>query len=112
MSQWHAQIKNDPRWHAARAACLDRDGHACVDCGTTEHLEADHLVPLSVVLADPDTEHLAFDLDNLATRCGPRANGCNQRRGAALDQAGPVRQTWVHAGYPEVVAVVDAGRVF
>lgn len=107
MSQHHQLIKNDPRWKEARQACFERDGWACVDCGTTEDLQADHdRVPLSVCLADPELEHLAYDVDNLATRCGPKANGCNQRKGDQLDQAATVRQLWVNAAYPEVAAVL------
>lgn len=99
MSRHHAAIKNDPRWHAARAEVFDRDGYACVDCGTGEDLQADHVVELHL---DPDNLELALDPDNLVTRCGP----CNR----AKHHAGTtqVRQPWVNPRYPEVAALIGA----
>lgn len=106
MSAHHQLIKNDPRWHAARRDCFDRDDWTCVDypttgCLGTEQLEADHIVPLSVVMADEATEHLAFDLDNLATRCKP----CNGRKSDTQDNA-LVRGAWVNPKYAEQLAGV------
>lgn len=54
-----------------RYRVFQRDGHACLICGTTERLTLDHIVPFSK--GGPDTE------DNLRTLC----LRCNIRRGAA-----------------------------
>lgn len=105
MSRHHQTIKNDPRWKAARLACLDRDGHTCRDCGATaedltdapreDQLQADHIEELATA---PD---LAFEVDNLATRCGP----CNRAR----HHAGPVavRRHWTSPKYAQ--ALTTAG---
>lgn len=69
MSRHHGQIKNDPRWKAARAAVLERDGYACRECGTTEQLEVHHIIPLEECLVTAPA--LAFDPDNLVTLCRP-----------------------------------------
>lgn len=59
------------RWQALRHEILERDGWACVDCGTrTGRLEVDHVKP---VKHRPD---LAFDRGNLATRC----SSCHARK--------------------------------
>lgn len=62
MSKHHDRIKNDPRWLAARAAAVERDGRACLRCGSEHRLEVNHIVRL----ADGGE---AFDLDNLETLC-------------------------------------------
>lgn len=55
-----------------RLAVYERDGHACLHCGTTERLSLDHIHPHS--LGGPDT------IDNLQTLCRP----CNSRKGARV----------------------------
>ena len=70
MSRWHAAIRNDPRYHAFRAAVLERDEYRCQACGSESQLEADHVVPLAHG-GDP------FDPDNGRTLCKP----CNGKRG-------------------------------
>ena len=59
-------------WREAGAAgvrqqVLDRDG-ACVDCGSTEDLEVDHLIPVS--------QGGKTEPENQATRCAD----CHRRR--------------------------------
>lgn len=49
------------RWDKLRLRTLARDGGRCVDCGSTDDLEADHVVPR----AQGGSNQLA----NLATRC-------------------------------------------
>ena len=102
MSRHHQQIKNDPRWKAARAACFARDDYTCVDCGTTEDLQADHLLELA---EHPD---LAFEVDNLATRCGE----CNRRRYHANTEKGAARSEWASPRFPELLAVIERARSF
>lgn len=56
-----------------RLATFERDGFACVQCGSTENLERDHVVP---VAADgPNT------LENSQTLC----RSCNRRKGATVE---------------------------
>lgn len=52
-----------------RREVLERDGHRCVECGATETLSLDHIVPYSH--GGPDT------VENLRVLCRP----CNSRKG-------------------------------
>ena len=98
MSQHHQRIKNDPRWKAARLACLERDDFTCVDCGVTseelegapleDQLQADHIEELALA------PELALELDNLATRCGQ----CNRKR-HLMGNAGAKRLHWISPKY-------------
>lgn len=101
MSQHHELIKNKPEWKAARQACLERDAWTCVNCEATEGLEVDHIIPLSVVLADEATAYLATDLDNLQTLCGP----CNKAKAAKQENV-IVRQAWVNPSYAELIPIL------
>ncbi len=97
MSKHHAAIKNDPRWKAARAECLDRDDHACVWCGSEDQLEADHVLE---VHTHPE---LAFEVDNLRTLCRP----CHIERGRQGSAgAGMARAEWINPRYADVLAPV------
>lgn len=53
-----------------RREMLERDGHQCRYCDSTEDLTADHIIPVS--RGGPTT------IENLATACRP----CNSRKGA------------------------------
>lgn len=55
-----------------RKAVLDRDGNACLHCGTPEGLQMDHIFPWS--------RGGATSYDNLQTLCGP----CNRAKGARI----------------------------
>lgn len=57
---------------ALRLAVYERDGFACLHCGTTERLSLDHIYPYS--LGGRET------LDNLQTLC----RSCNSRKGAKV----------------------------
>lgn len=89
MSQHHQQIKNDPRWKAARAACLERDDYMCVidGCGETEGLEADHIEDLATA------PELAFELENLQTLCRPHHIAKGRERLVLT------RNTWINPRY-------------
>jgi 5-methylcytosine-specific restriction endonuclease McrA len=45
-----------------RRRVLNRDGHRCVDCGSTDDLRACHLIPLS--------QGGGYNTDEGVTRCG------------------------------------------
>lgn len=55
-----------------RVAVWQRDGGRCVECGSQEELEFDHIIPR--VMGGGDTER------NLQLLCGP----CNRRKGGTL----------------------------
>lgn len=101
MSQHHARIKNDPRWKAARAECLERDGYTCQDrgprCLVTEQLEADHVLPLA------EYPELAFEVENLRTLCRP----CHQDKGQAGTTA-LSRFEWVNDRYNDLAELLAA----
>jgi 5-methylcytosine-specific restriction endonuclease McrA len=61
--EWRKQI---------RPAVLERDGHRCVDCGSTENLQADFI---------PSGVHTR-NLDDYATRCA----ACHTRKTVAQSQ--------------------------
>lgn len=93
MSKHHDRIKNDPRWKQARADCLARDEYRCVQCGSEEELEADHILELALY---PD---LAFDVDNLRTLCRP----CHELRTRGIGETAPERMEWVNPKYADAL---------
>lgn len=101
MSQHHHKIKNDPRWHEAKRQCHERDGWACVRCGSTDRLQADHIVRLS------EAPELAFDVDNLQTLCGTPITGCHQAKEKEYDDRTEIRVEWINPKYPELGFVIE-----
>lgn len=95
MSKHHAAIKNDPRWKAAKQECHERDGWACVVCGESEGIEADHIYRLS------EYPELAFDVDNLQTLCK-----LHHQEKELNDQSKVIRNTWVNPSYPELIDLI------
>lgn len=104
MSKYHEAIKNDPRWHQARAACFARDGYQCVMCGSAGPLECDHITPLVALIpsgGDP------FNLDNLQTLCRTH----NRLKGATITTE-RIRIEWINPKYRELVDDLAAATPF
>lgn len=67
-----AEIKRKPISEAVRHAVWRRDGGKCVECGSRENLEFDHIIPFS--RGGADTER------NLQLLCGD----CNRKKSATI----------------------------
>ena len=63
-----------PAWRAARAECLARMGTTCSQCGSTERIQVDHILPRSRFPA------LALDQGNLRPLCWV----CNRTKAARV----------------------------
>lgn len=72
----NGHARNTARWQKLRAKCVAMMPW-CLDCGRTEQLEADHVVPVAVA------PELAYDILNLTTRC----RTCNAKRGTNYTEA-------------------------
>lgn len=81
------RITRGPRWKALRIQALDRDGWACLECGTHARLEIDHIEPVKL---RPD---LAYSLNNLQTLCG-RCHARKTRLEVGHKPLSPERQKW------------------
>lgn len=68
--------KGDPRntkaYRKVRVKVLNRDGHVCMYCGSSEQLTVDHVLPIA---KHPE---LAMDMENMVIACRP----CNSRKGS------------------------------
>ncbi len=67
-----AELRRKKIPHRVRALIYERDGGACVTCGSTDRLTLDHIKPFSHGGSD--------EPDNLQTMCLP----CNSRKGARV----------------------------
>lgn len=105
MSRYHAAIKNDRRWHAARAVVLERDDWCCTECEATDDLTVDHTTPLAVLFADgitPEAIALAVDPDHLVTLCRP----CNSRKSDQIEATTYTRHTWISPYWTAVLGPI------
>lgn len=82
-----ARVTRGPRWKALRLQALDRDGWACVECGTHARLEIDHILPVR------DRPDLAYSLSNLQTLCC-RCHARKTRIEVGHKPLSPQRQEW------------------
>lgn len=87
------RVTSTKRWQVLRHIVLERDGWACVDCGTRRgRLEIDHV---QSVRTRPD---LSFDPANCATRC----TSCHTKKtriecGHPAPVITPEREAWGQA---------------
>ncbi|QFT62077.1 HNH endonuclease [Roseivivax sp. THAF30] len=82
-----ARVTRGPRWKALRMQALDRDGWACVECGTRRRLEIDHIESVR------DRPDLAYALSNLQALCG-RCHARKTRIEVGMGQPNPAREAW------------------
>ena len=79
--------RGDPRrraaWQRLRLAVFERDGHACVRCGSAGPLECDHVVPLREGGAE-------LDIGNAQTLCAD----CHRAKSALESGATPPDPAW------------------
>lgn len=68
------------RWQELAGVIKERDGWACVDCGSGEDLTVDHIIPVVDLIAWDMAEE-AWNPDNLVTRCRP----CNSSKGSGIE---------------------------
>ena len=67
--------RNAARWQKLRAKCVAMMPW-CLDCGRTDQLEADHIVPVAIA------PELAYEILNTTTRC----RRCNAKRGTTYTE--------------------------
>ena len=72
MSSKKGDPRNTKKYRELRTKVLNRDGHVCMYCGSSEQLTIDHVLP---VKKHPD---MAMDVENMVIACKP----CNSRKGA------------------------------
>ena len=60
-----ADVRGTRAWRELRQKVFTQQGRQCVECGGTEKLEVDHIIPVTV---EPS---LAMDITNLQVLCKP-----------------------------------------
>lgn len=83
MSRYSVQGR---RWRKVCATVRERDGETCQECGATEDLTVDHIIPVSTFTTADLAAGRQYDLDNLRVLC----RSCNGRK---QDRLRP-RATW------------------
>jgi 5-methylcytosine-specific restriction protein A len=81
------KITRGQRWHVLRMAVLERDGWACVNCGSQKRLEVDHVKPVRTHPA------LAYTAANLQVLC-PACHTKKTRLEIGLKPVPEDRQAW------------------
>lgn len=79
--KWHynnVYLKSE-HWKKLRQACFDRDGHKCLDCGTTENLRAHH-----VQYRDSPYQTKLCDVETLCDKCHERAHQIKRFNGEVV----------------------------
>lgn len=66
-----------PEWQALRQRVFQRDGRLCKQCGATDRLQIDHILPKAT------HPFLMFDIANLQVLCQP-CNFSKQRKQRAM----------------------------
>lgn len=70
-----ARFLKSPEWRAVREVVFERDGRLCRQCGSTESLQIDHILPKSKF------PELALSPENLQVLCWC----CNRRKNTKTD---------------------------
>lgn len=89
----------DRRWRKVAALVKDRDGQ-CADCGATEDLTVDHIVPMVQLIAAGSIDQ-AYDPDHLVTLC----RSCNSSK----QDNNEGRPILVHPDYADALELPAAG---
>jgi 5-methylcytosine-specific restriction endonuclease McrA len=90
-----------------RLAVFQRDGFACVLCGSRKKIEADHIIPQS------ERRDLALDLDNGRTLCRPCHEETETFGNRQSERMRKLRQTAIHepTGRPFAAIASERGKV-
>lgn len=91
-------VTRGPRWQALRMSILDRDGHACRQCGDRGRLEVDHIKPVRTHPA------LAYDPANLQALC-PACHTRKTRLECGHPERSPEARDWAR-----MVGQLEAGQ--
>lgn len=86
-ASYSKKVCRGQRWKALRLQVLERDGWACVECGSHIRLEIDHIEPVR------DRPDLSYSLGNLQALCG-RCHSRKTRLEVGHKPLPPERQQW------------------
>jgi 5-methylcytosine-specific restriction endonuclease McrA len=86
-TRYSRPVLKTKRWQVLRHVILERDGWACIQCGSHRHLEVDHIIPVR------DAPEKAFDPNGLQTLC----RSCHTRKTrleCGHKEKSPARKAW------------------